>query len=339
MKACRIVPGPDGGRLEIQDIPTPTPGPGQILVRVMASGLNRGEIKLVREAKSGAPRTSGVEFAGIVELVGDGVVGLRKGDPVACHGVAGQAEFALAQARAAMRLPASLPWAEAAAFANVFVTAHDALIVNGDMKPGETVLVNAASSGIGLAAIQIAAQMGASKVFATSRSAAKVARLAGYGVTHAIDVSRQDPVDAVMAATDGRGVDIVIDSLGGEVFESNLRMLAIKGRLVNIGRMAGAVSRIDLAELWLKRLKLIGVTFRTRSEEERLQCIEAAARDLLPLLSAGRIQLPVDRVYPMQALAQAHAYMEQDRHFGKIVLAIDPRVPTTVPADTTTACA
>lgn len=332
MKASRIVPGPDGGRLEIQDIPAPTPGPGQVLVRVMASGLNRGELKQVREAKTGSARTSGVEFAGLVHALGAGVTSLRVGDPVACHGTAGQAEYALAQARAAMRLPDGLPWPEAAAFPNVFVTAHDALVVNGELKAGETVLVNAASSGIGLAAIQIAALLGASKVFATSRSAAKVARLQRYGVTHPIDVSAQDPVEAVMAATDGRGVDIIIDTLGADVFESNLKALAVQGRLVNIGRMAGSVTRFDLTELWLKRLKLIGVTFRTRSEEERLQCIERAAHDLLPLLAAGRIQLPVDRVYPLEEVAQAHAYMETDRHFGKIVLAVDPGVATTAAA-------
>lgn len=339
MKASRIVPGPDGGRLEIQDIPTPAPGPGQVLVRVMAAGLNRGEIKQVRDARSGAPKTSGVEFAGVVAALGDGVAGLRVGDRVAGHGPGGQAEFVVAPARAVVRLPDNLPWPEAAAFLNVFVTAHDALVVNGELRAGVTVLVNAASSGIGLAAIQIAALMGASKVFATSRSAAKVARLKAYGVTHAIDTSKEDQLEAVMAATGGRGVDIVIDTLGASVFEANLKSLAVKGRLVNIGRMGGAVTQFDITELWLKRLKLIGVTFRTRSEEERLQCIEAAAHDLLPLLEAGRIQLPVDCVYPLERIAESLTYMETDRHFGKIVLAVDPGVAVTAPAAAATAAA
>lgn len=331
MKASRIVPGPQGGRLEIQDVPAPVAGPGQVLVHVMASGLNRGEIKMVRDATAGAPRTTGVEFAGVVAALGAGVTQVKVGDHVAGHAPGGQAELAVADARAVIRLPHSLPWAEAAGFINVFITAHDALVMNGELREGETVLVNAASSGIGLAAIQIAALLGASKIFATSRSAAKVARLREYGVTHAIDVSREDQVEAVMAATGGRGVDIVIDSLGAAVFPANMKCLAVKGRLVNIGRMAGAATQLDLAELWLKRLKLIGVTFRTRSEEERLQCIEAAARDLLPLLEAGRIKLPVDRVYPLERIAEAHAYMETDRHFGKIVVAVDPQVPTDAP--------
>jgi NADPH:quinone reductase len=327
MKASRIVPGPQGGRLAIQEVPVPAAGPGQVLVRVMASGLNRGEIKMVRDATTGNPRTTGVEFAGVIVETGAGVDNVSAGDHVVGHAPGGQAEFVVAQARATVRIPVSQPWTEAAAFLNVFITAHDALVVNGELRAGETVLVNAASSGIGLAAIQIASLMGASKVFATSRSAAKIARLKDYGVTHAVDVSQQDQVEAVMAATDGRGVDIVIDSLGADVFPANMKCLAVKGRLVNIGRMAGAVTQLDLAELWLKRLKLVGVTFRTRSEEERLQCIEAAARDLMPLLEAGKLRFPVDRVYPLEQIAEAHAYMETDQHFGKIVIAVDPGVP------------
>lgn len=330
MKAIRIVPGPQGGRLEVQEVTTPSPGPGQVLVQVMASGLNRGEINLVRNAKAGEPQPAGVEFAGVVAAVGAGVTSFGTGDHVVGHGRGGQAQYALANARALMRIPGNLPWLEAAAFPNVFITAHDALVMNGEFRAGETVLVNAASSGIGLAAIQLAAQLGAAKVIATSRSADKVARLKEYGATDTIDVSCEDPVQAVMAATQGRGVDIIIDAIGGSVFETNVKTLAVKGRLVNIGRMGGATAQIDLAQVWLNRLKLIGVTFRTRSEEERLACIEACARDTLPLLEAGRLKFPIDRVYPLDRLAEAHAYMERNQHFGKIVVAVDESL---VPAE------
>lgn len=331
MKAMRIVPGPQGGHLEFQEVPTPAPGPGQVVVRVMASGLNRGEIKMVREAKAGASKTAGVEFAGVIHAIGAEVTNVRVGDRVVGHGGGGQAEYVLAAARAVMLVPRTLGWAEAAAFPNVFITAHDALIMNGEFRAGETVLINAASSGVGLAAIQIAALMGASKIFATSRSAAKVARLKEYGVTHPIDVSHEDQTAAVLAATDGRGVDIVIDMVGAPVFESNIKSLAVKGRLVNIARMGGSVTQFDMTELWMKRLKLIGATFRTRSEEERLACIEACARDMLPLLEAGRIKLPVERVYRLENIADSHAYMELDQHFGKIVLAVDESVPANAP--------
>jgi NADPH:quinone reductase-like Zn-dependent oxidoreductase len=324
MKAAMIVAGPQGGRLEIQEVPRPEAGPGQVLVRVMAAGLNRGEINLVRNATSGTAKGTGVEFAGIVAAVGAGVTGVQEGEHVAGHGFGGQAQYVVAQARALIKLPRSLSWLEAAAYPNVFITAHDALVVNGELRRGETVLVNAASSGIGLAAIQLAAQLGASQVIATTRSAAKAARLKEYGVTRVIDTSREDQVAAVMEATGGKGVDIVVDSVGGSVFDANLKSLAVKGRLVNIGRMGGASAEFDITQMWLKRLKLIGVTFRTRSEEERIACIEACARDTVPLLEAGRLKFPVDRVFPLERLAEAQAYMGTDQHFGKIVIAVDP---------------
>lgn len=323
MRALRIIGGSAGGKLEVRDVPTPSPGPGQVLVNVMAAGLNRGEINLVRRAPDGAVLPSGVEFAGVVEGVGGGVGRYGAGDRVMGHGAGGQAEYMLAAERALMPVPAKLSWVEAAAFPNVFITAHDALITNGQMRKGETVLVNAASSGIGLAAIQIAAGLGARAVLATSRSPQKVQRLKEFGVSHAIDLSSVEQTEAVKAATEGRGVDVIVNSVGGSVFDANLKSLAVQGRLVNVGRMGGLTATIDLEVLWLKRLKLIGVTFRTRSEEERLACVEACARDVLPLLAEGRIRLPVDRVFGLAEAAEAHAYMETDQHFGKIVFAVD----------------
>lgn len=321
MRALRIVGGETGGKLEIRDVPTPSPGPGQVLVQVIAAGLNRGEINQVRRARDGV-LAAGVEFAGVVSAIGAGVKNYREGDRVMGHGAGGQAEYMVAPARALMPVPASLSWIEAAAFPNVFITAHDALITNGLMRTGETVLVNAASSGIGLAAIQIAIGMGARSVLATSRSPAKVKRLKEFGVDHAIDMSVSEQTEAVTAATEGRGVDVIVDSIGGSVFEANLKSMAVKGRLVNVGRMGGLTATIDLETLWLKRLKLIGVTFRTRSEEERLACVEACARDVLPMLIEGRIRLPVDRVFGLGEAPLAHAYMDKDQHFGKIVIAI-----------------
>ena len=165
--------------------------------------------------------------------------------------------------------------------------------------------------------------LGAKPVIATSRSAAKIARLTDYGVDLAIDTSREKQLDAVMAATDKRGVDVIIDTVGGTVFAENLESLAVKGRLINIGRMGSSTAQIDITQLWAKRLKLIGVTFRSRSEEERLAVVEACARDLLPALEAGKLKWPIDRTFPLEALADAHAYMERDQHFGKIVISVD----------------
>ena len=323
MKAARIIPGPEGGTLRVMDVPTPAAGAGQVLVRVRASGLNRGEIKMVRNARGKDAITAGVEFAGEIAAVGAGVTGWREGDRVAGHGSGGQAEYVLAAPQALMAVPATLPWTEAAAFPNVFITAHDALITNGNLRPGETVLVNAATSGIGLAALQIAQVLGARSVIATTRSSAKARRLREFGIAQVIDLSEQDMVQAVNDLTGQRGVDIVIDSVGGTVFADNLKSLAIGGRLVNIGRLGSSSASIDLETLWLKRLQLIGVTFRTRSEAERLACVQACADDLLRALFAGRLRFPVDRVYPLSQIEEAHRYMETDQHFGKIVLAVD----------------
>lgn len=327
MRAVFVVPGPKGGHLEIQDAPLPTAGPGQVVVQVMASGLNRGELVRVGEAKSGAPLRAGIEFAGLVSEVGPNVSNVRVGDRVAGHGWGGQAEYVLAEARALIPMPATVGWVEAAAFPNVFISAHDALVTNGEFCAGQSVLVNAATGGMGLAAIQLAAQMGASQVIATSRSAAKLARLREYGASHTIDASQPDAWQAIKDVTQGRGVDVIIDSLGGSVLDPNLKSLAVCGRLVIIARMSGVdTAQVDLKHLWVNRLKVVGTTFRTRTEEERLALIEACARDVLPLLRDGRLKMPVDRVFALDDIAQAHAYMASDQHFGKIVLAIHKSV-------------
>src|SRR5262245_53501643 len=236
MRAALIIPGDKGGHVEVRDAPDLTLRAGQVLVRVRASGLNRGEIGQVKSLQIGNPSPIGVEFAGEVAAVGAGVSTWREGDRVMGHGRGGQAQYALADPRALMRVPPGLSWTEAASFPNVFVTAHDAVVTNGQLRAGESILVNAASSGIGLAAIQIAALLGARPVIATSRSASKIGKLSPYGVDVAIDTSCQLQVDAVMDATSGRGVDVIIDCVGGTVFEANLASLAVKGRLVNIGR-------------------------------------------------------------------------------------------------------
>ncbi|MCY1350065.1 Phthiocerol synthesis polyketide synthase type I PpsC [compost metagenome] len=323
MKAVRVVPGPEGGKVEVQDIPVPVAAAGQVLVRVRAAGLNRGEINQAKELRTGNTITAGVEFAGEVADVGAGVSGWRKGDRVMGHGRGCQAEYVVAEPLALMPVPDGLSWIDAAAFPNVFITAHDALVTNGRLVAGESVLVNGASGGVAMAAIQIASLMGARPVIASSRSAAKLDKISQFGVDVGIDASRDDQVARVMAATGDKGVDIIIDTVGGPLFEANMQSLAVRGRLVNIARLGSATAQIDLTQLWLKRLQLIGVTFRTRTEQERLECIQACARDMLPFLRAGRVRLPVDRTFAMNDIAAAHAYMKQEQHVGKIVLLAD----------------
>lgn len=323
MRAARILPHEDGGKVAVVEVPTPTPGPGEVLVQVKASALNRGEILQAGRVLTGEPQPIGVEFAGVVAAVGSEVTQWQPGDRVMGHGNGGQAEYFLAAPLALMRVPETVSWVQAGAFPNVFTTAHDALITNGRLAEGETVLVNAGSSGIALATIEIAKAMGAGAVIATTRSEDKAQQLRDFGVDHVINVSVENQVEAVNAITGDHGVDIIIDSVGGTVFEDNLNSLAVQGRLVNIGRLGSSTSTIDLNVLWLKRLKLIGVTFKTRTEDERVACIQDCARDLLGPLAAGKLRTPIDRTYALDQIADAHAYMATDQHFGKIVLVVD----------------
>lgn len=324
MQAVRVLPTADGGQLEIQDIPIPEPGPGEVRVRVRASGINYGEIKHMREHRAGQPVTAGVEFAGEIDCVGSQVQGWRVGDRVMGHGRGCHAQYVIAAPLALMALPDDVSYIDGAAFPNVFITAHDALVSNGELKAGESVFINGASGGVGMAAIMIASALGAAPVIASSRSAQKLERLAPFGMDVGIDASSQDQVEAIMAATGGRGVDIIIDTIGGTVFEDHVKSLAVKGRLVNLARLGGAqYARLDINQLWLNRLKLIGATFRTRSEQERLDCVQACARDLLPSFRAGRLRLPVERTFALPAIGEAYEYIVRSQHMGKLVLIPD----------------
>jgi len=324
MKAARVFAGADGGRLAIQDIAMPVPGPHEMLIRVRASGINLGEIKYLREHRMGDPMTAGVEFAGEVVEVGDQVDGWRAGDRVMGHGRGCHAQYVVASPLALMPVPDDVSWVDAAAFPNVFITAHDALVSNGELKPGETVFINGASGGVGMAATMTARALGAGCVIVSSRSAQKLERLAAFGADVGIDASRDVQRESIMAATDGRGVDVIIDTIGGTVFEENVSCLAVKGRLVNLARLGGGqFGRTDINLLWLNRLKLIGATFRTRTESERLACIQACARDLMSHFRAGRLRLPIDRTFRLDAIADAYAYLARSQHMGKIVLTAD----------------
>ena len=246
MRAAFVVPGPTGGRLELRETEIPQISAGRVLVRVKASGLNRGEVLYKHAALKRAPYIGGVEFAGEVAALGDGVTDLALGQRVMGHGAATQADYVAVEPRALMPLPPNLSWVEAAAFPNVFVTAHDAIVTAGGFKAGESVLVNAAGSGIGIAAVQIAKVLGANAVIGTSRNRGKLERIKPLGLTHAVVTPGEPLASATMAATDGRGVDFVIDSVGGPALPESIKVMAMNGRLVNIGRMGGRIAELDL---------------------------------------------------------------------------------------------
>lgn len=322
MKAVMIVPTPQGGQIGVQEIPDPKPAAGEVLVRVHAAGLNRGEIMGRKALKSGAPQQNGIEFAGEVIALGSDARGVKTGDRVMGHWRGGQAELVAIDPRLLVKIPDRLSWIEAAAWLNVFVTAHDAMVTNAGLKRGESVLINAASSGIGVASLQIARLLGATPVVGTSRTQGKLAALKAYGLEAGVDASRQGWPEAVLQATGGKGVDVVIDSVGADVLAGNLRCMALRGRLVSVGRLGDQRGEVDLDRVAAQRLKIIGVTFRTRSLEERIACVQACARDLLEPLARGDINPVVDRTFPFEEIAKAHDTMETNSHIGKIVLTI-----------------
>ena len=322
MKAAYYKPSPDGGVVEFDDAPKPEPGPDEVLVRVKATGLNRGEVVRRRGYTSGEPVISGAELAGEVVENGPGAGDFSPGDRVMGQVAGCNAEFVVANQGLLARIPDHLDWVQAAALPNSLVTAHDAIISNGELQPGESVLINAGSSGVGVAAIQIAKAMGAERVIATSRSAEKLPALIALGADVVIDLSSQSSTDAVAAATVGAGVDLIIDSVGAADFSDNMKNLAIQGRLIGVGRLGGAMAEIDLNQIAFKRIRIIGVTFRTRSPAEKIACSRACYADLAGPMRDGIIKPLVDRVFPLEELDAAHGYMESNAQTGKIVMTL-----------------
>jgi NADPH2:quinone reductase len=326
MKALFVVPGPEGGINEFGDIPVPIPGRGEVLVAVRAAGTNRGELlgrPLLRSDNPAAkPMRAGIEFAGEIVRLGDGVHGWQSGDRVMARAAGAYAEYAVAPQRALMRVPEGMAWAEAAAIPNVFVTAHDAIVSNAMVKPGESVLVTAGSSGVGTAAIQIARYLGVHPVLATTRSAAKGVVLRALGAHEVIDTSMADWPEAVLMATGPHGVDAIIDQVGGPMLAGNISVLAIQGRLVSVGRNAGRIGACDLDEVARKRASILGVTFRTRTPEEALVCSERFTAHLLGAFATGALKPVLDRTFPLEQIADAQAYMLSDAQIGKIVVTI-----------------
>ena len=333
MRAVMFVPGPGGAAVEIREVAEPVPKPGEVLVRVHAAALNRGELAVRQQLQSGSPQPTGIEFAGeVVQVRMPSTqpdlqpVRFKTGDRVMGHWRGCQADIVAIDERLLVPVPASLSWTAAGGWLNVFVTAHDAMMTNAGLEKGESLLVNAASSGIGSAALQIARHVGAAPIIASSRSKAKLEQLQQYGM-QVPALSPPDPaagsadVRAILDATDGRGVDVLIDCVGGATIDANLRLMALGGRIVSVGRLAGNSGMIDLDYLALRRLKLIGVTFRTRTLQERIDCVQRCAADLLEPLAQGKLQPVVEKIFPVEEVSSAHDYLFRNAHVGKIVLA------------------
>lgn len=312
--------------LELREVPDPIPGPGDVRVRVRATAVNRADILQRRglyPAPAGSPADiPGLEFAGEVETVGPGTSDRREGDRVmGILGGGGYAELVTLPGGHCLPVPANLSWAEAAAIPEAFLTAHDALFARAGLRAGESVLVHAAASGVGTAAVQIARAAGA-RVIATSRSPEKRRRLGLLGVGHVLDPARPDIAGSIVEAAGGSGVDVALDFVGAGSWALNLEVLATLGRLVLVGTLGGSRVEADLSVLLRKRLTVVGTVLRSRSPNEKeTLCRDFASRGL-PLLADGRLRPVIDRVLPLEEAAAAHTAMEAGENFGKIVLRV-----------------
>ncbi|MSO82272.1 MAG: NAD(P)H-quinone oxidoreductase [Acidobacteria bacterium] len=322
---CIEIASPGGPEvLRPAERPDPVPGAGEILIRVAGAGVNRPDI-LQRRGRypppPGASDIPGLEVAGTVAALGRGVQGWRVGDRV-CALVAGggYATLCVAPAPQCLPVPASLDLVAAGAVPETFFTVWTNVFDRGRLTPGETALFHGGSSGIGTTAIQLAAARGA-RVFATAGSDEKCRACEALGAERAINYRNEDFMAVVKILTRGRGVDLILDIVGGEYFARNIAALAVDGRLVQIGLMGGAASAtIDLGEVLRRRLTITGSTLRARTVEEKGTIAAALRREIWPLLEAGHVKTIVYRTFPLDEAAAAHRLMETSEHVGKIVL-------------------
>jgi NADPH:quinone reductase-like Zn-dependent oxidoreductase len=310
--------------LELRELPIPQPQAGELLVKVHAASLNRGEfLSSPSLAQGGGAAPAGSDCAGEVSAIGAGVAGWKIGDRVMGTARGAYAEYAILDVRLAHPVSDQLSWEQAAAAPITFMVTHDMLWANGHLQAGEWLLVTGISSGVGVACLQSAKAIGA-KVIGTSGSRAKLDRLKPLGLDVAIETRKPDFAQAVLDATAGKGADLVVNNVGGSVFAECVRCMAFQGRLATVGYLDRTFkAEIDLARLHSQRLHVFGVSAKHRPVHERAAMLVTFRRDLLPLLNEGRIKPLVDKIFTLEDLPKARAYMESDAQVGKIVLKVN----------------
>jgi len=312
--------------LRLSEIDRPEPGPGQILIRVAATSVNRPDI-VQREGHypppPGASGILGLECAGSVSAVGEGVESPRIGDRVfALLGGGGYAEYALARAEHALPVPARMSFEHAACIAETYITAWLNLFGNAELEDGEGVLLHGGGGGVTTAAMQLVSALCPNSPMAVTASAAKLELVRQFGADCAIDYRTGDFLAEVLEFTGGRGLDVILDHIGGAYLERNLKALAVNGRLVIIGVMQGASAMVNLAQLMLRRQRIIGSVLRPRSDTEKAAIIDRFASAVMPYVTNGSIMPLIDSLFPLEHVVQAHRRMEAGEHFGKIVLTV-----------------
>lgn len=316
MKAAFPSVDASGIHWQVREAARPQPGPKQLLLRVKASSINRGETVLLKA--SFRDGVGGMDAAGEIVETGAEVTRFKPGDRVAGRCAGGFAELAAMNEAEAIPLPRDLPWEEAACLPVSFTVAWDALVVNGNLAKGETVLVTGVSSAVGVAALALAKHLGAT-VIGTSGSMEKLSRLANLDVpiqTRSADFSEQ-----VLKSTAGKGANIAIDAVGAAFFQEILRALAVNGRFATIGQMTGSPKvELDMDFFAMRRLRLFGVSNRLRTPEERARSTRRFCQEVMPALASGALKPLVDRVFPLEEVEEAHRYVYADRQVGKVVI-------------------
>ncbi len=326
MKAVYIKEFGGPENLEIREVPDPQMPIGHnVLIRVKAAALNRADL-LQRRGVYPAPKgfsqnIPGLEFAGEILEKGENVANLKTGDRV--FGITAgeaQAEFASIDQSLLSKIPDSLSFTEAAAIPEAFITAHDAIFTLGVLKPGETLLIHAVGSGVGLAALQLAKAKDVT-VFGTSRTAEKLEKCKNFGLDHSILTGENSDIAAIVKdKTGGRGVNVILDLVGANYFQANLDSLAEKGSLILVGLTSGSSAEFNLGIALQKRARIIGTVLRGRSIEEKADATRKFSDNVLPLIESGEVKPNVDRVFRFEEVADAHRYLESNESFGKVIL-------------------
>ncbi len=330
MKAVTITRHGGVEGLELRETDPPgQPTADRVRVRVRAAGLNRADLIQLRgryPAPPGYPQDiPGLEFAGEVDATGPEVRTWKAGQRV--FGIVGggaQAEYVVVPENHLVEVPGNLDWAEAAAVPEAFITAHDAIFTRGGLTVGETLLIHAAGSGVGTAAIQLARVAGAT-VLGSSRTAEKLEKAAELGLDSSIVVDHEPAmiVEAVQKLTNGRGVDVILDLVGSGYLEANLNSLASKGRMILVGTTSGSKAQFDFATAMSKRLTIVGTVLRNRSREEKATATRLFANHVVPLLANARVRPIIDQVFKAEDVRAAYTRLESNESFGKVVLLLE----------------
>ena len=311
--------------VSVKDVETPTPKHNEILVKVYACGLNRADLVVAdggAHGASGGPGTIvGMEFSGEVVEFGNDVKGYSVGDRVMCSGSSAWAEYAVADHGRVIKIPNNnMDYLKASTYPIALATMHNAILTVGNFTKGQSVLIQGASSGVGLMGLQISKYLGAKLVIGTSTKPEKFEKLKSFGADLVLNSKDPDWVDQVLSATDNQGVDLIIDQLSGYTVNQNMMATKVKGKIVNVGRLAGGITEFNCDLHALRRINYEGVTFRTRSIQEIRNVYSNMWNDFEKIVVSGELSLPIEKVFDFNDVGKALDYMRENQHFGKLVL-------------------